>query len=445
MDSGFKDLAGRLRGVTRGDRRQRMKAACDVATCDDGSRQILQEFDDIADHLNQALQLQNLHDGVVANATDAIISKTLPGIITGWSPAATEIFGYPEVEMIGQSIVTLIPEDRRGDEREILAKVCRGERIKNYHTMRRRKNGESFPISMTVFPILDTAGAIIGACEIARDVTEAVKAAEALKRAEERYELVLKGDITHRTQLQRELEQTVEKLEKTTKDMDEFAYAASHDLKAPLRVIDNASQWLMEDLEPWLTAETRENMALLRSRVKRMEKLLGDLLEYSRIGKSGGEQFAEPVKGSEMLENIVLMLAPKAGFTVQADDGFADIKVPRMPLQQVLMNLIDNAIKHHDKKEGRVEVTMQDAEAMYRISVSDDGPGIPVQFHDKVFDIFRTLKPRDQVEGSGMGLAMARKHVEMFGGAITLQSSPGRGCTFRFTWPKAQQARTLDA
>jgi signal transduction histidine kinase len=107
-----------------------------------------------------------------------------------------------------------------------------------------------------------------------------------------------------------------------------------------------------------------------------------------------------------------------------------------MPLQQILINLISNAIKHHDKKEGRIEVSVQDLGAMFRFSVKDDGPGIPEQYHEQIFGMFQTLKPRDQVEGSGMGLAMVRKHVDVAGGVLTLESDVGEGSTFSFTWPK---------
>jgi signal transduction histidine kinase len=106
-----------------------------------------------------------------------------------------------------------------------------------------------------------------------------------------------------------------------------------------------------------------------------------------------------------------------------------------MPLQRILSNLIGNAIKHHDKPQGRIGLTMKEEKGFYAFAVRDDGPGIPTQFHDQIFKMFQTLRPRDQVEGSGMGLAMARKTVELFGGALSVESNSDRGCTFRFTWP----------
>jgi len=235
--------------------------------------------------------------------------------------------------------------------------------------------------------------------------------------------------------------QYTQALERSNKELDDFAYVASHDLKAPLRVIDNASKWLEEDLQEHLTDETRDNMRLLRGRVRRMEKLLDDLLEYSRIGRSVDERYAEIINGTALMDNILELLSPPEGFMVKVSPSFADIHVRRMPLQQILMNLISNAIKHHDKKKGCIEVTVKDSGAAYAFAVKDDGPGIPAQFHEQIFKMFQTLKPRDQVEGSGMGLAMVRKNIEVFSGKLTLESSEGKGSIFRFTWPKQQSTK----
>jgi len=250
--------------------------------------------------------------------------------------------------------------------------------------------------------------------------------------------LEINSNISVRKRAEEESLRNINALKRSNVELDAFAYAASHDLKAPLRVIHNATTWIEEDLAGRLTAETQENMDLLRSRVRRMDRLLDDLLEYSRIGRETDSSHAEAISGAVLMENILGLLSPPEGFNISATDAFAAIEVYRMPLQQVLINLISNAIKHHDKKAGRIEVSVEDLGSMFRFCVKDDGPGIPAQYHEQVFKMFQTLKPRDQVEGSGMGLAMVRKHVDVAGGELQLQSAPGQGSTFSFTWPKQQ-------
>jgi light-regulated signal transduction histidine kinase (bacteriophytochrome) len=233
--------------------------------------------------------------------------------------------------------------------------------------------------------------------------------------------------------------QRTEQLEAANRELDDFAYVASHDLKAPLRVIDNASKWLEEDLAAHLDDETRDTMRLLRGRVKRMEKLLDDLLQYSRVGRTVEPASDGMVAGNDLIDDILALVSPPEAFKVTVGPGFAAIRLRRMPLQQILMNLIGNAIKHHDRKEGRIELEVGDRGGLYAFAVKDDGPGIAAEFHDEIFRIFRTLKPRDQVEGSGMGLAIVRKHIDTAGGALWLESAEGEGSTFRFTWPKPQE------
>jgi len=184
-------------------------------------------------------------------------------------------------------------------------------------------------------------------------------------------------------------------------------------------------------------------MTLLRNRVKRMEKLLDDLLEYSRLGKAEDVRYTETVAGSVMMDDLLLLLAPPPGMKVRFADAFKTISIYRMPLQQVLYNLINNAIKHHDREEGEIEVDVARTEDGVRFSVRDDGPGIPAEFHERIFEMFHTLKPRDQVEGSGMGLAVVKKTVERFGGVITVTSDRGRGTEFSFTWPIERQSSDL--
>lgn len=236
-------------------------------------------------------------------------------------------------------------------------------------------------------------------------------------------------------------EKLIKKLEFSNQELDNFAYVASHDLKAPLRVIDNASKWLEEDLQKHLNDETRESMNLLRNRVRRMEKLLDDLLEYSRIGKTDDENFKVKVNGDALIADILQLLSPPPNFKISIDPSLQNVIVNRMPLQQILLNLINNAIKHHDKDNGHIEISSTENPENYIFTIKDDGPGIPAKFHKQIFKMFQTLKPRDQVEGSGMGLAMVYKNIEIYGGKITLESMVGQGTIFHVTWPKDQHIR----
>lgn len=229
-------------------------------------------------------------------------------------------------------------------------------------------------------------------------------------------------------------------LERSNRDLDQFAYVASHDLKAPLRAIATLSGWIEEDLDAQLSDTSREQMQLLRSRVQRMDALIEGVLRYSRVGRMGTE--GESVDVAELLRDLVEMLDPPEGFRVEIAEGMPTMLTKRLRLSQVFSNLINNAIKYHHRSEGRIVVSAvlleTDGEVeppAYRFAVADDGPGIPPQHHEKVFMMFQTLQPRDEVESTGLGLSLVKKLVEEEGGRVTLDSDLGQGATFLFTWP----------
>lgn len=227
----------------------------------------------------------------------------------------------------------------------------------------------------------------------------------------------------------------IAELQRSNADLDSFAYVASHDLKAPLRGIRHLSEWISEDLGDSITQETRENLQLLRNRVDRLEALLEGLLEYARVGRR--DELIEDVDSGLLLLDISRYLSPAPGFEIAADGPLPTLKTCKAPLEKVLRNLISNALKHHDGSTGKVSVGARDTGDMIEFAVTDDGPGIAAPFHDKIFQMFQTLKPRDAIEGSGMGLAIVKKTVESVGGSIRVESQPPqRGATFLFTWPK---------
>jgi signal transduction histidine kinase len=256
----------------------------------------------------------------------------------------------------------------------------------------------------------------------------------------ERTNTTLEREIAERHRAQEELAYANDELRRSNQDLEHFAYVASHDLKAPLRGITQLATWIEEDLTHVLEPDTRQKMALLHGRVRRLEALLDDLLQYSRVGR--GSEVVKRVDTRTLVMDIVTLLSPPAGFIVIGADTLPTFDTVEEPLRQVFMNLIGNAIKHHDRSTGRIEVAVRDQGEWYEFRVTDNGPGIPSAFHTKIFQMFQTLKPRDEVEGSGMGLAIAKKVVEGQGGTIRVESDAiHRGTTLRFTWRKQWQGR----
>jgi signal transduction histidine kinase len=225
--------------------------------------------------------------------------------------------------------------------------------------------------------------------------------------------------------------------ERRARDLEQFAYVASHDLKAPLRGISNLAGWLKEDLKDKLTPETAEQLGLLRDRVARMHALVEGVLAYSRIGRAEGA--VEDVDTAKLVADTVDSIAPPSGFRVEVAPGMPRLFTDRLHLGQVFANLIGNAIHHHDRDHGVVRVSGRDLGERCEFQVADDGPGILPEHQDKVFLMFQTLTVKDSGGNTGIGLALVKKLVEEHGGTITLSSEGGRGSRFDFTWLKQEK------
>lgn len=224
-------------------------------------------------------------------------------------------------------------------------------------------------------------------------------------------------------------------LQRSNRDLDQFAYVASHDLKAPLRGIANLAQWIEEDLGDSIQETTREHLRLLRSRVQRMEGLIEGVLAYSRAGRT--TESAETVSVRRLVSDVIDLAAPPESVRFDIDDDLPTLTTHRLLLQQVFLNLITNAVKYGgNAADSRIAVTARRDGQVWEFAVSDNGPGIDPAFHDKVWGIFQTLQPRDTVEGTGIGLALVKKIVEGRGGRAWVESEAGAGATFRFTWPE---------
>jgi light-regulated signal transduction histidine kinase (bacteriophytochrome) len=231
-----------------------------------------------------------------------------------------------------------------------------------------------------------------------------------------------------------ELADKAKALERSNRELGQFAYITSHDLKAPLRAIANLSRWIEEDIEESLTPDTRKQMDLLRGRIHRMEALIEGILQYSRVGRVSVDMVEVDV--AALLSEVIDTLAPPAGFNIEIAPGMPTLHTTRVCLSQVFANLIGNAVKYHDRDDGHIQVSVEDEGDFYRFSVADDGPGIANEYHKKVFTIFQTLQARDTVESTGIGLTLVKKIVEEQGGVIKLESALGEGAIFHFSWPK---------
>ena len=343
----------------------------------------------------------------------------LPSRRVIWSPEIERIHGlelgtFPGTFEAYQS--DLHPEDRE----RVLAQV--EETIANHtpYLMEYRivrPDGDVRWIEARGQMFLGTDGAAERVVGICLDITER-------KRNEE--VLAARAD---------DLSRLAEALERSNRELDAFAYAASHDLRAPLRGIANLAQWIEEDLtaSSELRSETGEMLELMRSRMHRMEALIDGILQYSRAGRIA--QNIERVDIRRLVQEVLDLLAVPDRVTIEVGE-MPTIDAAPLPLQQIFMNLIGNALKYADKPHTVITISSADLGRFHRFSVSDNGPGIPAEYHERVWGIFQTLVARDKVEGTGIGLSLVKKLVESQGGRVWLESTTGEGTTFFFTWPK---------
>jgi len=366
-------------------------------------------------------QTELMHLAVEA-APNGMVMVAPDGTIVLANSNMEEMFGYEPNELVGQSIDILLPHRYREAHPAMREKYFLDPQTRpmgkgrDLHGI--RKDSAEFPVEIGLNLIETDVGRFVLAAIV--DITERKTAQEALRRAHDELEVRVK-------------ERTAD-LERSNKELDDFAYVASHDLRSPLETIRTLAGWISKDAADVLPQKSQRHLQQLQQRILRMEQLLEDLLQYSRAGRIHYELFE--VDTGELVRDVVDLLARPDTFTISVSDDMPAIVTEKVPLEEVIRNLINNAIKHRSRDDGRVSVSCRDAGEFIEISVADDGPGIDEQFHDQVFRMFETLRPRDHVEGSGMGLALVKKTVETNGGKIELKSSNGSGATFCFSWPK---------
>lgn len=249
------------------------------------------------------------------------------------------------------------------------------------------------------------------------------------------------SDVTARVTAETKLKSYTLDLERINAELDQFAYVVSHDLKAPLRAINNLSEWIEEDISELLEGDTKDQFRLLRGRVHRMENLINGILSYSRAGRI--KTVREKFLIKSLVDELCDSFSPKKPirFTIDGDPA-VDMEAEKIALIQILQNLISNGIKYNDKAEIELSIGWRDQGSQYEFYVGDNGPGISPEFHERIFVIFQTLQARDEVESTGVGLAIVKKILDEKHSTIRIDSVMGEGTKFFFTWPKNENKNT---
>ena len=359
---------------------------------------------------------------IVASSDDAIISKSIDGIIRSWNRGAEKIFGYSADEMIGQTMLTLMPAGRESEEAAILGRLARGERVDHFQTLRRHKDGHLIDVSVTISPIYGPDGAVIGASKVARDIT-------AFKQlARERERLLASEQAARQEAVQ------------ANRAKDEFLATLSHELRTPLNAIMGWAQILQ--LTPPSGDDLNRAMETIERNARAQTRLIDDLLDMSRIVSGQLLLDVETIDLQEMLRGSLESARPIAepqGVTLEADidDEPINIRGDATRLQQVVWNLISNAMRH-TPRGGTVTVSLDRTDDRIRIAVADTGQGIPQDFLPRLFNRFTQAdgSATRRHGGLGLGLAIVRHLVEMHGGSVQADSpGEGQGATFTVELP----------
>ncbi len=345
---------------------------------------------------------------IVESSEDAIVSKTLDGLIRTWNAGAERLFGFTAEEAVGRPITIIIPADRLDEEREILARLSRGERIEHFETIRHSKGGRRIDVSLTVSPIRDSYGRIIGASKIARDVTERRMVEEALRDADRR--------------------------------KDEFLALLAHELRNPLAPLRNGLEIMrLASDDPAAVAESRE---IMDRQLTHMVRLIDDLLDISRISRNKMELRRRRVLLADVISAAVETARPileTAGheLTISLPPQSVPLDADLTRLAQVFGNLLNNSAKY-SAKGGHIWITAQRQGDLVSVAVRDTGIGIPATAMPNIFELFSQVDSSIEraTGGLGIGLALVKGLVEMHGGTVEAMSpGPDQGSTFTVTLP----------
>jgi PAS domain S-box-containing protein len=348
---------------------------------------------------------------IVDSSDDAIIGKTLDGVIISWNRGAERLYGYTTDEIVGRPISILIPQDRPDELPQIMEKLRRAERVDHYRTVRVRKDGTRISVSVTISPVHDSEGRIVGASSIARDVTEQERAIQEALQVRER-----------------------------------FISIAAHELRTPLTTVFARLQLAERRLDrpDYDRLALGRDLTLVRQGADRLRSLIERVLDISRIRSGQLELERKPTDLIALVRGVAGELADTSGHAVRVSAPESPVllmKVDGIRFEEVVTNLIDNAIKYGSAREP-IEVEIADDADAVRVAVIDHGTGIPPDQRERIFEAFQRASPGTR--GVGLGLHIAREIVKLHGGSLEVEESKGGGATFVMTLPKTNEVPRRD-
>jgi PAS domain S-box-containing protein len=363
------------------------------------------------------VQMERRYRGLLEAAPDAMVVVNQSGAIVLLNVQAEKQFGYRRDELLGQQVQNIIPEGfaerlladaMRSAEDALAQQIGAGLELRG-----RRKNGTAFPIEIMLSPLDSDDGVLVTAA--IRDIT-------------------LRKKVEAHLQVEADLRQKMEELNRSNDELEQFAYIASHDLQEPLRMVASYTQLLSRRYKGQLDADADEFIAFAVDGASRMQRLIQDLLAYSRVGTAREELLH--ISSEEALQQALRNLhgAIEESGALVTYDPLPEIVADQMQLIQLFQNLIGNGIKYRGASAPRVHISAdRQARAEWTFAVQDNGLGIDPKYFEKIFGMFQRLHKREEFAGTGIGLAICKKVVERHGGSISVESQPGQGSTFRFT------------
>lgn len=357
---------------------------------------------------------QILYQQIIRSSDDAIISTDLAGTITSWNRGAEHIFDYTTEEALGKNISMILPDDKKADEEFILEKVRRGESINHFETTRVKKYGGSIFISLTVSPVRNSTGEIIGASKIARDITERKRIENEIKKLNDELEVRVK---------------------ERTEEMESFSYSVSHDLRAPLRAVNGYARILEEDYKHLLDQEGQRLLNEVQQNARRMGTLIDDLLAFSRLGRKAVEKSL--IDMTKLTEAAVREIEQTTEHhALIKSEGLLPVMADYSLMLHVMINLVSNAIKYsslHPNPVIEIQSVKKGAEIIY--SIKDNGVGFSMDYVHKLFGVFQRLHSHDEFPGTGVGLAIVQRIIHKHNGKVWAEGKEKAGATFYFTLP----------